>query len=228
MAELHDWLPRDTAMTTMSFRARRIPQLFRVRRLVPAVLWLDVNDTWIYAGIRHHGRTRTHLWQICQATPDIDIPDRTITIGHDRDRHNYSLHLLPHRDLADLAVIVTALTTIHPPPQRIETRAAPTSPGRSDRTAPAERRTRVMKTHLHRLPSYKTGKHTADQYYTLSRAVRARGHFPNEQAALKCLYLVTRSLDPTGGGRARWLIRWKPALNAFAITFAGRFERTTY
>lgn len=26
------------------------------------------------------------------------------------------------------------------------------------------------------------------------RAVRARGHFPNEAAALKCLYLVTRSL----------------------------------
>ena len=60
------------------------------------------------------------------------------------------------------------------------------------------------------------------------RAVRARGHFPNEQAALKCLYLVTRSLDPTGGGRARRVIRWKPALNAFAITFAGRFERTTH
>jgi putative transposase len=56
------------------------------------------------------------------------------------------------------------------------------------------------------------------------RAVRARGHFPNEAAALKCLYLVTRSLDPTGGGRARWMIRWKPALNAFAITFAGRLE----
>src|SRR3954449_1365737 len=36
------------------------------------------------------------------------------------------------------------------------------------------------------------------------RAVRARGHFPNDQAALKCLYLVTRSLDPTGKGRARW------------------------
>lgn len=30
------------------------------------------------------------------------------------------------------------------------------------------------------------------------RAIRARGHFPSEQAALKCLYLVTRSLDPTG------------------------------
>ena len=32
------------------------------------------------------------------------------------------------------------------------------------------------------------------------RAVKARGHFPTEQAALKCLYLVTRSLDPTGTG----------------------------
>ena len=55
------------------------------------------------------------------------------------------------------------------------------------------------------------------------RSVRARGHFPTEQAALKCLYLVTRSLDPTGQGRARWTIRCKPALNAFAITFADRW-----
>ncbi len=46
------------------------------------------------------------------------------------------------------------------------------------------------------------------------RAVRARGHFPTEQAALKCLYLVTRSLDPTGKGRARWAMRWKPAAGA--------------
>ena len=56
------------------------------------------------------------------------------------------------------------------------------------------------------------------------RAVRARGHFPNDQAALECLYLVTRSLDPTGQGRARWATRWKPALNAFAITFEGRIN----
>src|SRR3954471_11713816 len=55
------------------------------------------------------------------------------------------------------------------------------------------------------------------------RAVRARGHFPTEQAALKCLYLVTRSLDPTGTGRTRWTMRWKSALNAFAITFDDRF-----
>jgi len=54
------------------------------------------------------------------------------------------------------------------------------------------------------------------------RATRARGHFPNEQAAMKCLYMVVRSLDPTGTGQERWMNRWKPALNAFAVTFEGR------
>ena len=54
------------------------------------------------------------------------------------------------------------------------------------------------------------------------RAVRARGHFPNEQSAMKTLYLVVRSLDPKGTGQTRWITRWKPALNAFAITFADR------
>jgi putative transposase len=58
----------------------------------------------------------------------------------------------------------------------------------------------------------------------LRRSVRARGHFPNEQAAMKCLYLAVRSLDPTGRGQQRWSTRWKPALNAFAITFEGRIE----
>jgi putative transposase len=56
------------------------------------------------------------------------------------------------------------------------------------------------------------------------RSVRARGHFPNEQAAVKCLYLTVRSLDPTGHGRARWVTRWKAALNAFAITFEDRID----
>jgi transposase-like protein len=60
----------------------------------------------------------------------------------------------------------------------------------------------------------------------MRRATRARGHFPTEQAALKCLYLVVRSLDPTGRGRKRWITRWKPALNAFAITFENRIFPT--
>jgi putative transposase len=58
----------------------------------------------------------------------------------------------------------------------------------------------------------------------IRKAVRARGHFPNEQAALKCVYLAVMALDPTGKGRARWTQRWKQALNAFDIRFDGRLS----
>jgi transposase-like protein len=56
----------------------------------------------------------------------------------------------------------------------------------------------------------------------IRRAVKARGHFPTEQAALKCVYMAVMSLDPTGTGRKRWTMRWKPALNAFEVAFDGR------
>lgn len=58
----------------------------------------------------------------------------------------------------------------------------------------------------------------------IRRAVNARGHFPNEQAAMKCVYLAIMSLDPTGKGQKRWSNRWKDALNAFDITFDGRLS----
>ncbi len=60
----------------------------------------------------------------------------------------------------------------------------------------------------------------------IRRAVKARGHFPNEQAALKCVYMAIMSLDPTGKGQARWTMSWKTALNAFHITFDGRLTAT--
>jgi transposase-like protein len=46
-------------------------------------------------------------------------------------------------------------------------------------------------------------------------SINARGHFPTEQAALKCVYLAIMSLDPTGRGQQRWSNHWKAALNAF-------------
>nr|AHX39384.1 hypothetical protein wt6.7 [Streptomyces sp. WT6] len=58
----------------------------------------------------------------------------------------------------------------------------------------------------------------------IRRAVRARGHFPSEAAALKCIYLAVMSLDPTGKGRKRWTTRWKRALQAFDIAFDGRLS----
>lgn len=60
----------------------------------------------------------------------------------------------------------------------------------------------------------------------IRKAVRARGHFPTEQAALKCVYLAVMSLDPTGNGAKRWTRRWKPALQAFDIAFDGRLTAT--
>lgn len=56
----------------------------------------------------------------------------------------------------------------------------------------------------------------------IRKAVRARGHFPTEAAALKCVYMALMSLDPTGKGRKRWTMRWKAPLNAFQIAFEGR------
>jgi putative transposase len=60
----------------------------------------------------------------------------------------------------------------------------------------------------------------------IRKAVKARGHFPNEQAAIKCIYLAIMAIDPTGKGRQRWTNRWKPALNAFTIAFPDRLVKT--
>jgi hypothetical protein len=44
----------------------------------------------------------------------------------------------------------------------------------------------------------------------------------NHRAGVALLFR-TQALDPTGRGQVRWMTRWKPALNAFAITFADRW-----
>ena len=54
--------------------------------------------------------------------------------------------------------------------------------------------------------------------------MKARGHFPNDQAALKCVSMAVMSLDPTGTGQHRWAVRWKPALNAFDMAFDRRLS----
>ena len=56
--------------------------------------------------------------------------------------------------------------------------------------------------------------------------MRARGHFPTDQAALKACILSPGALDPTGAGTARWMVRWKPVINAFAVTFGDRWPVT--
>ncbi|WSK74252.1 transposase (plasmid) [Streptomyces sp. NBC_01276] len=58
----------------------------------------------------------------------------------------------------------------------------------------------------------------------IRRAVKARGHFPNETAVFECVYMAIMSLDPTGNGAGPLELRWKTALNAFDITFGGRLS----
>jgi len=46
--------------------------------------------------------------------------------------------------------------------------------------------------------------HLFDYPVDVRRATRTRRHSPNDQAAMKYLSLVVRSLDPTGRGQKQW------------------------
>ena len=60
--------------------------------------------------------------------------------------------------------------------------------------------------------------------------LREGGFFPDwllarqrrSEQALVSVVATCYLLDPKGTGQTRWVTRWKPALNAFAITFADR------
>ena len=56
------------------------------------------------------------------------------------------------------------------------------------------------------------------------QATRRRGHFPNEQAALKVLYLVIRDKKKNGGNITARINGWKTALNSFAIAYGDRIN----
>jgi len=61
--------------------------------------------------------------------------------------------------------------------------------------------------------------------YQLRKVTKNRGHFPNERAALKLLYLAVRNMTTERGGEAgtgTW--GWINCLNQLAIYFPGRFQ----
>ncbi|NNF56431.1 MAG: IS256 family transposase [Acidimicrobiales bacterium] len=61
--------------------------------------------------------------------------------------------------------------------------------------------------------------------YQLRKVTKNRGHFPNERAALKLLYLAVRNITTERGGPAgtgTW--GWTSCLNQLAIYFPGRFN----
>jgi transposase-like protein len=60
------------------------------------------------------------------------------------------------------------------------------------------------------------------------RAVRHRGHFPNEQAALKVLYLVATERRKNRANPAGRINAWKPILNALTIHYGDRIPPTDH
>jgi transposase-like protein len=61
--------------------------------------------------------------------------------------------------------------------------------------------------------------------YQMRKASKTRGHFPDDDSALKLLRLIARDLTTTRGGVAgTGTPGWKEALNAFEIYFPGRLN----
>ena len=60
---------------------------------------------------------------------------------------------------------------------------------------------------------------------TLRKAVKARGHFPGDQAATKLLYLAIKNLTAKWKKTPR---EWTMAMNQFAILFDDRLKAVGY
>ena len=54
----------------------------------------------------------------------------------------------------------------------------------------------------------------------LRKIIKARGHFPSDEAAVKLLWLALRNITADWGRAAK---EWKATMNQFAILFAERF-----
>jgi transposase-like protein len=61
--------------------------------------------------------------------------------------------------------------------------------------------------------------------YQMRKSSKTRGHFPDDDSALKLLRLIARDLTTTRGGVAGTGTQgWKEALNSFEIYFPGRLN----
>ena len=56
------------------------------------------------------------------------------------------------------------------------------------------------------------------------KAIRHRGHFPNEQSALKVLFLVATERKPNRSNPTGRINAWKGILNALTIHYGDRIQ----
>lgn len=57
----------------------------------------------------------------------------------------------------------------------------------------------------------------------LRKIIKTRGHFPNDEAATKLIWLALRNITAEWGRAAP---DWKSAMNQFAILYADRFIKS--
>lgn len=73
-----------------------------------------------------------------------------------------------------------------------------------------------------------TARRTGDNRRIAQRPLSARGpgqrSLPDRAGSPEVPLPGNPGTGPRRQGRARWAMRWKPALNAFAITFEGRIN----
>ena len=69
-----------------------------------------------------------------------------------------------------------------------------------------------------------TTNHLESVNARIRKVIKTRGHFPNDEAAIKLIWLALRNLT------ADWTkpaMHWKPALNEFAVAYGDRFLRSS-
>ena len=54
------------------------------------------------------------------------------------------------------------------------------------------------------------------------KIIKTRGHFPNDEAAIKLIWLALRNITADWGMPVHY---WKDAMNQFAILYEDRFTR---
>jgi putative transposase len=59
----------------------------------------------------------------------------------------------------------------------------------------------------------------------LRKIIKNRGHFPSDEAATKLIWLALRNIM---ADKMRSVLRWKAAMNQFAIVYGDRFTREQY
>jgi putative transposase len=58
----------------------------------------------------------------------------------------------------------------------------------------------------------------------LRKIIKTRGHFPNDEAATKLIWLALRNITAKWARMSQY---WRPAMNQFAILYEGRFSPST-